>query len=507
MLAHLHAHFVDGDLLYDNEYAALGMSPLFAFVTSQGVVSNHWPAGATWLQAPGYLLGLLANRALAGLQTAAYNPLGVVPLLAVRAWAMLVAVACVVAVGRAFAHAGRGRAGWVGALAYLVGTPLLYYASEAPLRPHLWGQAVMLALVLGWMRPRLGSPVTRTVVLSALAGLATAVRPQLAVCWLLVIHDAWPDGRARWQRLGWGALAFAVWPLTHLRVQLWMYGGRLGDYAGEVTHHLWHFLFSPYHGALSWSPVLALGLGLVAWAAVTRQRGGVLIAVIVALQIWLDAGMRDIEAFSVLGTRTWAGGVSFGARKLVDVLPLLLPSALAFAERSVGHKGRAPLAALVVALVVPTALLHLAAFINPHATTGAILDKPAFVQVLALPYDAAAWDTAWEQRALDPLVALVVTALVVVPLAFALCSAATRLATSHAVTRRRAIAAVVLGLGIAANLWLSFLQVRSDALLTTDPQRMRAVKARLQRAHELTVSRIPTHHARLRAILGPGAAP
>ena len=49
MLAHLHALFVDADLLFDDDYAALGMSPLFAFVTDEGVVSNHWPAGASWL--------------------------------------------------------------------------------------------------------------------------------------------------------------------------------------------------------------------------------------------------------------------------------------------------------------------------------------------------------------------------------------------------------------------------------------------------------------------------
>src|SRR5690606_15216037 len=54
MVAHLRGFFRDGDLLYDDDYRALQMSPLFAFVGREGWVSNHWPVGATWLQAPGF---------------------------------------------------------------------------------------------------------------------------------------------------------------------------------------------------------------------------------------------------------------------------------------------------------------------------------------------------------------------------------------------------------------------------------------------------------------------
>lgn len=518
MLAHLHAYFVDGDLLYDDEYAVLGMSPLFAFVTGEGVVSNHWPAGATWLQAPGYLLGLLANRALAALDLAADNPLGVVPLLSVRAWAVLVAAGCLGAVARAFARAasaaerprgrgGRLSAGTIGALAYGVGTPLLYYALESPLRPHLWGQAVVLVLVLVWMQEQRGSPSTRTVTLSALAGLATAVRPQLAVLWLLAVHDAWPDTEHRLRRIAMGALAFAPWPLLHARLQLWMYGGNLGDYAGGVSHHLWHFLMSPYHGALLWSPVLALGLALVVWAAITRQRGGWLIAVLLAGQIWLDAGMRDIEPYRVLGSRTWAGGVSFGARKLLDVLPLFLPSALALTRASQGRRWRAPLAAGVLALVVPTALLHLAALIDPTATTGTVLDHRGLLDVIGLAYDPAAWRAALDQRLLDPRVAAVVTLCVSIPLA-AMCWRIGRgLRGCRPEVRLRLFAAAILAGGVLAHVFIAALQLRTEAVLHEQPDRMVAARARMQSVHEATVRRIPAHHARLRALLGEGAAP
>ena len=514
MLAHLHAYFVGGDLLYDDEYAVLGMSPLFAFVTGEGVVSNHWPAGATWLQAPGYLLGLLANRALAALDLAADNPLGVVPLLSVRAWAALVAVGCLAAVARAFAGAASetpGRtcpsAGAIGALAYGVGTPLLYYALESPLRPHLWGQAVVLVLVLVWMQEQRGSPGTRTVTLSALAGLATAIRPQLAVLWLLAVHDAWPDTEHRLRRIAMGALAFVPWPLLHARVQLWMYGGNLGDYAGGVSHHLWHFLMSPYHGALLWSPVLALGLALVVRAAITRQRGGWLIAVLLAGQIWLDAGMRDIEPYRVLGSRTWAGGVSFGARKLLDVLPLFLPSALALTRASKGRPWRAPLCALVLALVVPTALLHLAAFVDPTATTGTVLDHRGLLEVIGLAYDPAAWSSALDQRLLDPTVAAIVTLCVSLPLGAMCWRLGRALARCRPEVRLRLSAAAVLAGGVLAHVCIAVLQVRTEVALHEHPDRMVAARARMQSVHEATVRRIPAHHARLRALLGQSAAP
>ncbi|MFK7926599.1 MAG: hypothetical protein AB8H79_00305, partial [Myxococcota bacterium] len=190
MLAHLHGMFLDADLLYDNEMNALRLTPTFAFVTGEGVVSNHWPAGATWLQAPGYGLGLIAARVLepTGLR---FNPYGAVPLLAVRTLAMLVLAGVARMLARTYAQtAGTPRAGVLGATAWIAGTPLLYYASEAPLRPHSWGFAVMLLLVLAWRDRGWGTPMSRAVVLGAILGLATGIRPQLAPIWLLVAEDA-----------------------------------------------------------------------------------------------------------------------------------------------------------------------------------------------------------------------------------------------------------------------------------------------------------------------------
>ncbi|MEM6993049.1 MAG: hypothetical protein AAF721_21230 [Myxococcota bacterium] len=527
MLAHLHAYFVDGDLLYDNEYARLGMSPLFAFVTDEGVVSNHWPAGAAWLQLPGYALGLLAARVLAALQVGSSSPLGVVVVLSVRAWACLVGVVVVWRVGLMAARAASGdrdRESTVGigvgvavASIFAFGTPLAYYIAEAPLRPHLWGAAVTLALVHVWAHPEIaaGRPYVRTLLMALLVGLAATVRPQLAPLALLVVADAAGGADRLADRLPRVAFAVAVtgvWPLVHLRTQLWIYGAGLGDYAGEVTVHLRHFLLSPHHGLLAWCPVVAVGLFAVVRAAVRRERGGLLIAGLLAHQLWLDAGMRPIAIESVLGTRTWAGGTGFAARKIVDVLPLMLPAVASLIAAGRGQRWSRPLLGVCGVLCLPTLALHAAAFVSPDATTGALIGSFAALRaVMALPLSADAWTSAFAARTLPLAVPAVISVAVTLPLAVA--ALRTRQGLRAAPTDRRGTLTVDLSVGalllgaVAAHLWLSVLQVRSDAALLEAPERMRQADAVLAPRHRATVAQIPRHHAAMRAALGDDAAP
>lgn len=514
MLAHLHALFVDGDLLFDDDYAALGMSPLFAFVTDEGVVSNHWPAGASWLQAPGYALGLLAAKVLAGLGIGNGDPLGVVPVLGVRAWAMLVLAAMAVVMARlssAAQHdAGSRGARWAGrmvAAVLLVGTPLLYYAAESPLRPHLWGAACTLGLTALWWRRPL-PPWARTIAMASLAGLATYVRPQLGPLWLLVAHDAW-DGPDRGRRLAVGVLVFAPWPLAHLRTQLWMYGDGLSSYAGEVTHHTGYFLLSTHHGVLPWCPVLLVAALALGRSAVRRERGAWLVLALVVLQVWLDGGMRAIEPRAVLGTRTWSGGVSFGPRKLVDVLPLLLPAiaSLVAEARRRGPRSAIALAGLTLALCLPTVALHASAWLDPGATTGGIMDADVYLDALRRPASIDAWGRAWDQRSVPGWVPLVVVAVVVVPCLLASFGVAWLVRRGAAVEPRRLAGGLAAAALLLVHGWLAVVIMRSDATREAEPRRMLDAAQRMTPAHLVTVRRIPAHHAVLRERLGPGAAP
>jgi len=518
MLAHLHTFFVDGDLLYDNEYAAVGMSPVFAFVTPDGagVVSNHWPAGATWIQAPAYLLARQATQALVEQGSVGASAQWVLPVLGVRALAVLLAALAVWGVSRWVGDESDPGAGRLAAAAALLGTPLLYYAAESPLRPHVYGGVVTLGLVWLWWRRDLGDPNTRSVALGALAGLAAAIRPQLAPLLLLAWHDAMPRlWRVRWRRLALdgptalrlalASLAFAVWPATHLRIQLWMYGGLRGYGSGETATYLWAFLTSSFHGLLPWTPVLLVGvLGLVV-GGFRRERGAWLLLALFAFQVWLDAGYRDPQPFDLLGSRTWAGGTSFGPRKLLDAAGLLVPGAIWLArEPSVARRGlvRWVVALAVLVACVPTVLLFGAAFVEP-AVTQAILDDTAYREALALPLEPARWDRARAARLLPAGVAPRLALVVVLPLL----AVASGLAWLwHRLSPGRKVGvlgACVLAAGAVAHLGVAALITRSHTALLAEPDRMAEAAKRLDPAHErAAIIQSRTHRRLVRARLG-----
>jgi hypothetical protein len=512
MMAHLHAFFVDADLLYDDAYAALGMSPLFAFVTGNGVVSNHWSTGATWLQAPGYLLGLAAAKVLASLDVGDGSALGVIPWLGVRTWAMLVLVGWITVLVTATRASGATlREASILAGCAVVGTPLLYYASEAPLRPHLWGAALSLVIVVVWSRPTMGKPMTRIIAMASLVGLATYVRPQLMLLGLLVVHDVWRTGAGRRRTMAYtlvaASVASFVWPSIQARIWLWMYGPDLWEAGGSPSRHLLHFMFSSHHGVLVWCPILLLGGAALVSAVWHRERGAWLIIAIVAAQLWIDAETREIEPMRVLGTRTWAGGVAFGPRKLVDVLPLLLPAVWSMMARA-RASGRSNLLGFVaLVLTIPTSLLHLAAFLAPEATTGEVHTWSSLVRVLGLAIDPLVWRHAFEARSLPIIVPLVMGILVGLPLALTSFVALERMRSRSPEHHLRRVAVAGLGGAALAHLWVAVLMTRSDLALERDPMRMERARARLQRQHVATVRAIARSHATLESRLGTGAIP
>ena len=538
MQAHLYSLFEARDLLYDDDYAALGMSPLFAFVTERGVVSNHWPAGASFVQLPGWWLGRVAGESLVGEGVSARAAVWTIPLLGVRCWALLVWVWLGARVfGWLRRRVERGTAALASA-ALLLGTPALAYASEYPVRPHLWGAVfVALALMRWWDAveharedpERAAARWERALELAAYVGLATAIRPQLAPLALLVAHERIYaareldlGGRLR-TILGHGLVSagvFALWPALVVRMQLWMYGN-LGDYAagGELSHHLRAFLLSTHHGALLWCPVLVLGVLGLAIGAAERQPGALLLLGLMLLQVWLDAGTREIEPYHVLGTRTWTGGTSFGPRKLLDAIPLMLPGVvwlstwLAGQEPLEASRWRRRLAAASSLALVPTLLLLAAAFID-HRTCSLILDPEHYLIALGLAFDPSAWSLAWAQRSLPSHVVLRVALVAGLPLAMGVVATLRargkdepRSLAGPLSWRRRAAASGFVVYGVIAHLWLSQLQANSATRLAAEPQRMQRAAAQLNPWHEAVIAQIPAHHEELREHLGPEAAP
>jgi hypothetical protein len=517
MRAHLHAIFESRELLYDDEYAALRMSPLFAFVTEEGLISNHWPLGASFVQAPGWLLGRLTGWLLVGdgvsERAATYD----IPLLGLRSWALLVLIGLAVGLFRWLqARVDRATAG-LAVAALLLGTPLVYYAAEAPERPHVWGFAVVTLLTIRWLMAieRAPDPGSRSAALelSVYAGLATAIRPQLAMFALLVAHERWVASRElepgeRVRLLGKDGLvcaaAFAVWPLLIVRMQLWMYGG-LSDYQGEVTQHVRAFLFSTHHGALVWCPVLVIGLLGLAIGAARRESGALILLALFSAQVWLDAGTREIQPYEVLGTRTWTGGTAFGPRKLLDAMPLLVPGVvwlhrwLAEQQPVERRRWRRRLATATVLAVIPTSLLLLAAWLDPRVCSN-VLDGERLLIAMSLPFDPDNWSAMLRQRAVPLRVSMLVAGLVGLPLALAVLGGLRTRASAEPRPRRAWL--LVLGYGVVANLWMLHLQHRTDAMIEQNPQRIEDARARMNPWHQAVVETIPSHEALLRARLG-----
>jgi hypothetical protein len=139
----------------------------------------------------------------------------------------------------------------------------------------------------------------------------------------------------------------------------------------------------------------------------------------------------------------------------------------------------------------------MAAWIDP-AVCSMVLDGERLIVALSLPFDPNSWAMAFATRALPLRVTLSVAGIVGLPLAAAVVLA-------RASGRARGWPwwwALVLGVGLAANVWLTHLERRSEAMLAADPQRMAKAAARMHPWHEATVAEIPRHHAELRARLG-----
>jgi hypothetical protein len=212
----------------------------------------------------------------------------------------------------------------------LLGSNLLYYVVVQASMSH----AVAFAAIAGATHYacRLMQGGGRSERLAAKFGLfcgaAFLVRPQLAVTvmllWVLVA----------WQRPQPGVLARSVLfmlPPVLLQLFIWhvLFGTWLTIPQGQEFMH-WtqpqvsHTLFGLYHGLFTWHPVYLVCLvGLAALLQPARHRLLALVALLCfAIQTYLNAAADD-----------WWGGTAFGARRFVDIIPLMSLGAAVVIER------------------------------------------------------------------------------------------------------------------------------------------------------------------------------
>lgn len=333
-----------GDLDFTDDYAAMEFRTNFFYLTKTGRFSNDWPVGAGTIWTPVYttahVVAKLAHavgaagpahlpdgpdRAMglpAPSTIGAFDPLlaptglsGIYKLAISLAMAAAALVALVLGMKIARDFAGP-RAALAAAFAALLGTPIAFYLYCYSMMSHVTSMLAVGVLLWGWHRTRGNRTPRDWALLGVAAGVMAMVRPQDGAFLAVFLVEALLDRRTiDWRRwligtaiaAGAALLAFApqfiVWTV--------LYGNPLQLPKIEEMHWLqpalWETLFSEYHGLLSWSPVLALvPFGLAVLGRRDRTLA-VALAVVIALQIYLNAA-NEIW---------WAGG-SFGARRFVN---------------------------------------------------------------------------------------------------------------------------------------------------------------------------------------------
>jgi hypothetical protein len=334
---------MDGDLRFENDYAALGLDweeqTHLRQRTSTGHVANHWPLGTAMLWAPFYLL---AHVGALSLESAGY-PVAADGRGAIYQAAVLVATQVYVLLGLVLLY--RLLCSWferavaaMAAAGILGASFLLYYSAIEGSFSH--GPSFFAAvLLLGLCRSYRATP-RGALLLGAALGLLAAIRPEALLLAPFVLlaaareylraappRSTWPHAAAV-LLVGAGFLVAISPQLVAWRV---LYGTWWDSRLGWFFFRPWdapllEVLYSSRNGLLSWSPVLVpASAGLL--VMLRRDPPFVLAALLgIAGHVYVNAITGD-----------WWGGMAFGARRFATCLPLFAVGLARVLEGLVRH--------------------------------------------------------------------------------------------------------------------------------------------------------------------------
>lgn len=380
---------MDGDIDFYNDFESMEFERYMYYLTSAGRISNDWPVGSGVVWMPAFAVGHAVARGAAavGIEgkvhppgepgrgagilprpvgTGAHDPLfkpngrSGIHRLAINLYTVFLAWGALVLGWRwARDHAGAGPA-LAAAVLVLLGTPVGFYLYAFALMSHIPSMLAVGLVVWLWASTREHRGPREWALCGAAAGAAALVRPQDALAVLpfaieLVVRARRGTLDIRAWAIGVAIAAGAALLVFSPQLVTWwcLYGNPLQFPKIEEMHwwrpQLWETLFSPYHGIVSWSPLLALvPLGLARlWRRDALLAAG--IGAVIAVQVYLNAA-NEIW---------WAGG-SFGNRRLVSCGVLFI---VALAPLLAPWRGRW----IVVAAAVPFALWNLALWATERA--------------------------------------------------------------------------------------------------------------------------------------------
>ena len=324
--AYLHSLAVDHDLDFRDEYraaiaAGISVDPaLTATQTATGLVANFQPVGSALLALPFYM-GALALHP--GGEPQFGRPFIVAFSLASLFYGLL---ALALSARLAWGSTGARNAALGAAAIAALATPLAFYLLHEPSYSHTFSAFAVSAFVLVWWRGRAHRSAAGWLTLGLLGGLLGLVRIQdapLAAIALLDLPRArlrGPHETTRFHGVGVRAWLFVPGFLLGYAPQLFvdhvLFGTWLPYRPPAFALSFWpgHYLdvlLSSHNGLLIWSPVFALAaVGLI----VLPDRRLALAALFAfAMELLIDGSAPD-----------WSGGLSFGMRRFLDLLPFVV---------------------------------------------------------------------------------------------------------------------------------------------------------------------------------------
>jgi hypothetical protein len=331
----------DHDADFQNEYqyfydAGVSRSPEFheTFLerqTPSGRRMNFTTLGSALLWAPFYAAGHVAALVTGAPADGYSRPYITAVAIGSAIYGFLAMLLSAAAARRVV---GRGLAA---SLIVAVGTPLVFYSYVAPVFGHATSAFAVSLMVWVWLQVRDRWTLQGAFALGLAGGLVAIVREQDALVALGPALDfawfAWSRLRERQAAAGHarGLLPVAIAGVAGFVLaflpQALAYASINGGVQPDATvvrkltwssPHALSVLFSPYHGLLAWTPLVAIalaGLLILATNRVARpeaQRVGILLLVMCIAQIYTSG---IVESWTVAG--------SFGQRRFVALTPVL----------------------------------------------------------------------------------------------------------------------------------------------------------------------------------------
>jgi hypothetical protein len=310
--AYLHSLVVDHDLDFRDEYraaraAGISVDPtLTATPTATGLVANFQPVGSALMALPFYLAALALHPS--------GEPQFGRPFLAAFSLASLFygLLALALSARLAWGSTGSRNAALAAAAVAALTTPLVFYLLYEPSYSHTFSAFAVSAFVLVWWRGRPDRSVAGWLALGLLGGLLGLVRIQDAPLAAIALLDL-PRARSRfWPFVPGFLVGFAPQLVVdHVLFGTWLPYRPPAFALSFWPGHYLDVLLSSHNGLLTWSPVFALAaLGLV---LLPDRRLALAALVAFAVELLIDGSAPD-----------WSGGLSFGMRRFLDLLPFVV---------------------------------------------------------------------------------------------------------------------------------------------------------------------------------------